>query len=323
MDAKLSPPSARRRDPRGIRPSTLVVFGLLLLAGTLIQACSDNNGNTGPVFECREQKGGAKVLAQCTGSPARVVGTVGANGLFNATVRVDPGAVDRGRRAGVQAQLTSPGGAPLQNRPVSLSSPGGKFDNPSGTTDPNGTFSTTMLVPCEVADGPQNITVIAEGKSAQVTGAFTVVTSLANDPCAGVIPTTPGPDGAPTLPSVSITSSGTASDANPPVSATFTVTRTGSTGSALAVVLVPSGSATFGLDYGLVGGNIVGTTVTIPAGASSVTFTLTPVPLDGPEGDDPSGPNPDAELAILTISPTATYTVGAPPAAQVEIIDGS
>jgi hypothetical protein len=50
-------------------------------------------------------------------------------------------------------------------------------------------------------------------------------------------------------------------------------------------------------------------------------ITLNPVSADGAEADDPSGPNADAELAILTISPTATYTVGTPGAAQVEIVD--
>ena len=53
MDVKRSPDHARRH-PWAVRPWTLVVFGLLLVVGTLIQACSDNNGTVGPTFECSE-----------------------------------------------------------------------------------------------------------------------------------------------------------------------------------------------------------------------------------------------------------------------------
>ena len=60
MDAKLSPPSVRHRRPSGVRPWTRLVLGLLLMAGTLIQACSDNNGSTGPTFACRENAVGAE-----------------------------------------------------------------------------------------------------------------------------------------------------------------------------------------------------------------------------------------------------------------------
>jgi hypothetical protein len=104
------------------------------------------------------------------------------------------------------------------------------------------------------------------------------------------------------------------------VTATYTVSRTGSTAAPLSVVLTATGSAVFGADYGLTG-SIVGTTVTIPSGSASTVITLNPVSADGAEADDPSGPNADAELAILTVSPAATYTVGTPGAAQVEIVD--
>jgi hypothetical protein len=121
------------------------------------------------------------------------------------------------------------------------------------------------------------------------------------------------------LPTVTITSAGVASEAGP-TSATFTVSRTGSTAAPLGVVLTATGSAVFGTDYGLTGA-IVGTTVTIPAGSASTVITLNPVDDPDAEADDPSGPNADAELAILSISPSGTYTVGTPGAAQVEIVD--
>jgi hypothetical protein len=295
------------RQVRGAGPLALAA---LLLIGALQQACSDNTGPVGPTFP-------AKVVGDAIGGPA---------GTINIQASVSPGIVDRGRRASVTIMLTSAGGAPLQGRQVVVSSTGGRFDQSSGTTDGDGIFRTTIYVPCEVADGPYAITVVVEGKSAVLEGAFSAATSLSNDPCAGVIPA-PAPGGGgttPTLPTVSITSSGTATEGVLPSSATFTVTRTGSTGAGLSVVLVASGSATFGLDYGLVGGSIVGTTVTIPAGSASVTFTLNPVDDALVEPDDPSGPTgpvPAAEVAILTISPASTYTVGAPTAAQVEIVD--
>lgn len=304
MDARLPHASARRR-----RPWTFAVYGLLLLAaGALIQACSDNDGPVGPTFP-------AKVVGDAIGGP---------NGTINIQATVTPGIVDRGRRAGVTIFLTSAGGAPLQGRKVSISSSAGRFDQPSGVTDVNGTFSTTMFVPCEVGVGPGSIIAVVEGKSAVLEGAFSVATATTNDPCpagsAPVPPAAPGDGGGgAALPVVTITSAGTANEAGL-VTATFTVSRTGSTASPLSVVLTATGSATFGVDYGLTG-SIVGTTVTIPAGSASTGITLNPVDDPTAEFDDPSGANADAELAILTISPAATYTVGAPASAQVEIVD--
>ena len=310
MDAKLSPPSARRPGPRSIRPSTLVVFGLLLLAGTLIQACSDNNGSTGPTFECREQKGGVKVLAQCTGSPARVVGDAvgGPNGTVNIQATVTPGVIDRGRRGGVTILLTSPNGAVLQGRKVSVSSPGGKFDTPSGTTDPNGTFSSTMLVPCEVADGAYAINVVADGKGASLPAAFNAVTATTNDPCAGIVPAPAGGGGGATLPSVSIVASdGTATESVPGDTGTFTVTRSPVSASPLVVLYAVSGSATpvagacpgaptTSQDYVTLSGS-----VSIPANQATATITVTPC-NDGV----PDGP----ETVTATIASDPAYTGG-------------
>jgi hypothetical protein len=305
MNARLSPTSARHR-----RPWTLAVCGLLLAAGALIQACSDNSGPVGPTFP-------AKVVGDAIGGPA---------GTINIQVTVSPGIVERGRRTGVTFFLTSAGGAPLQGRTISFSSTSGKFDALSGVTDVNGTFSTTLLISCDVPEGAGSITAVVEGKSAVLEGAFTVITASSNNPCPAPAPVAPvaggGGGGGVVLPVVTITSAGTANDSNPVVTATFTLSRTGSTAAALSVSLATSGSAVFGTDYGLTG-SIVGTTVTIPAGSTSTVITLNPVFGDGAEPDDPSGPNPDAELAILTVSPTATYTVGTPGSAQVEIIDGS
>jgi hypothetical protein len=280
-----------------------VVFGLLLLAGTLIQACSDNNGSTGPVFECREQKGGAKVLAQCTGKPAKVVGDAvgGPNGTLNIQATVTPGVIDRGRRGGVQILLTSANGAPIQGGTVSVSSPGGKFDSPGGTTDPNGTFSTTMLVPCEVPDGAYAINVVANGKGVSLPAAFTAVTSTSNDPCAGITPPAPGGGGGtPALPVVSIVATTPTANATSGATGTFTVSRDVSSTSPLQVFYTVAGTATpgacgVGIDYAGLPGS-----VTIPANQTSATITVTPCAADG----DP------AETVIVTISANAAYSGG-------------
>jgi hypothetical protein len=304
-----------------------VVFGLLLLAGTLIQACSDNNGSSGPTFECREQKGGVKVLTQCTGSPARVVGDAvgGPNGTLNIQAIVTPGAIDRGRRGGVAIHLTSANGAPIQGGTVSVSSPGGKFDSSGGTTDGNGTFSTTMLVPCEVADGAYAINVVANGKGVSLPAAFSAVTSTSNDPCAGIsgtpAPGTGGGGGTTTLPTISITSSGIANESGP-VSATFTVSQSGGSGS-VTVSLGISGTATIGADYNLTGSGVLvvnSTTLNVTLSGSSATVTVSPL-ADGAEVDDPLGPATNAERVVLTINASTSYNVGSPNVAAVEICD--
>ena len=196
MDAKLSPYSPTRRRPRAIRPWTLVVLALILVAGTLIQACTDNNGTTGPTFACNESPrgggaGGVRALAACpqTGGPVPVVGNVGAG--LNAVVQVNPGAIDIGRRASVIVIVTSganastgtQAGAGIPGRTVRLAATGGSLDATSGTTDANGVFATTMIVPCGSTPGTGSVTAIVDGV-ASTGGAFTSKTATANDPCA-------------------------------------------------------------------------------------------------------------------------------------------
>jgi hypothetical protein len=195
MDAKLSPHSPRRGRPWAIRPWTLVVLALLLAAGTLIQACSDNNGTTGPTFSCNESQtgsGSARTLAACTTGtqgPVPVVGNVGAG--LKVAVQVNPGTIDIGRRASVIVIVTSGGnssvatqaGAGIPGRTVRLAATGGSLDATSGTTDENGVFATTMVVPCGTTAGGGSVTAIVDGV-ASTPGAFTSVTAVSNDPCA-------------------------------------------------------------------------------------------------------------------------------------------
>jgi len=87
----------------------------------------------------------------------------------------------------------------------------------------------------------------------------------------------------------------------------FTFTRVGSTTSALAVHFAVTGTATPGSDY-----NGIGTTITIPAGAASVTATITPIDDLLIEGN---------ETVIVTLASDATYTIGGANTATVTITD--
>jgi hypothetical protein len=170
-----------------------MAFGLLLLTGALIQACSDNNGSTGPTFACREsasgqsqtRSGSARLAQGCQASPAPVIGD-GAGPLETLVqVTVSPGTIDQGRRASVTVVATSTGGFRLTGqRDVILSTSLGSLDATSGTMV-DGVFRTTLFIPCETAVGAGNVTAIVNGASSAATsGAFTVVTSIDNDPCA-------------------------------------------------------------------------------------------------------------------------------------------
>jgi hypothetical protein len=111
----------------------------------------------------------------------------------------------------------------------------------------------------------------------------------------------------PTLPTVTVS----ASDANASEPGTdtgaFTLARTGSTTSALAVNFTFSGTAVNGIDY-----NALGTSVTMPAGAASVTVTVTPKDDTTVEG---------SETVILTLAANAAYTVGSANSATITIAD--
>jgi K319L-like, PKD domain/PKD domain/Calx-beta domain len=90
----------------------------------------------------------------------------------------------------------------------------------------------------------------------------------------------------------------------------FTLSRTGDTGAALLVILARGGTATNASDYASLGGPSF--TVTIPAGESAVTLTLTPLADNLVEGD---------ETVVLTVSPSLDYVVGLPAAATATITD--
>ena len=92
-----------------------------------------------------------------------------------------------------------------------------------------------------------------------------------------------------------------------PRNGVFTVSRAGPTVVDLTVQYTLGGTASHGNDY-----QAIPASTTIPAGQSSATVTITPIPDALAEGD---------ETVILTISPNSSYLVGNPGSATVTIAD--
>ena len=107
------------------------------------------------------------------------------------------------------------------------------------------------------------------------------------------------------LPVVTIVATDPSAAERPSDPGTFTITRTGPTTASLWVSLSPHGTAQGGVDY-----VSLGTGVTIPAGASSVTLTVTPLADAETEGQ---------ETVDLYLIPNPGLTVGTPGSARVFI----
>src|SRR5206468_2736303 len=102
-------------------------------------------------------------------------------------VTINPGTIDRGRRASVLVLVTSPNGFPLAGRRVQLTSTVGRLDATTGVTDANGLFSTTIFIPCTVPDGAAlTITAIVDGQVSAQAGVVSIVTNTSNDACEGI-----------------------------------------------------------------------------------------------------------------------------------------
>jgi len=145
-----------------------------------------------------------------------------------------------------------------------------------------------------------------------VEGSETVVLTLSSDaaydigsPSSATV-TIADNDQPPPPPTVTVTASD-ANAAEPGNTGAFTITRTGSTSSALTVNYAVNGSASSGADY-----QSLGSSVTIPAGSSSATRTVTPIDDSTVEG---------SETVVLNLSANSAYTVGSPNSATVTIGD--
>ncbi len=87
----------------------------------------------------------------------------------------------------------------------------------------------------------------------------------------------------------------------------FTLSRSGSTGAALAVSVTWGGTATNGADY-----TLKPTTLTFPAGAASVAVSVVPANDALVEG---------TETVVLTVAAGASYQVGSPASATLTLLD--
>src|SRR4029453_9395871 len=110
------------------------------------------------------------------------------------------------------------------------------------------------------------------------------------------------------LPVVTVTATDSNAAEQDAKTGSFSVKRSGATGSALTVNCTISGTAAIGMDYTI----SQSCPVTIPVGSPSVTVTITPVDDTTVEG---------AESVILTVTASAGYTVGSPSAATITIAD--
>jgi 2-C-methyl-D-erythritol 4-phosphate cytidylyltransferase len=163
-------------------------------------------------------------------------------------------------------------------------------------TIPAGTASATITVTAvndTLVEGDETV-VVTLGASA----AYTV-----GSPSSGTV-TIVSDDGLATTISI-VATTATAMEAGPGAGV-FTVTRSGSTAGVLSVLFSVSGTATPGGDY-----VNLPASVAIPAGAASATITVTPVNDTLVEGN---------ETVVVTLSPSAAYTVGSPGSATVTIV---
>ncbi|MEY2878696.1 MAG: hypothetical protein RLZZ15_1076, partial [Verrucomicrobiota bacterium] len=110
-----------------------------------------------------------------------------------------------------------------------------------------------------------------------------------------------------TAPVVTIAATKTDADESGNKNGEFVITRTGDTLIPLTVSYGTGGNAINGYDYVLLPG-----TVTIPAGASSVTLPLLPIPDITTD---------DGDTAIITLAPAPHYTLGASTSGTVTIKD--
>src|SRR2546423_315208 len=111
----------------------------------------------------------------------------------------------------------------------------------------------------------------------------------------------------PPLPTVTVVANDANASEQGPNTGSFTVSRAANTSTALTVNYTLSGTAQNGSDY-----QQLGTSVTIAAGASSATVTVTPIDDSQVEGN---------ETVVLTLAANSAYTVGSPNSATVTISD--
>ena len=148
-----------------------------------------------------------------------------------------------------------------------------------------------------VADGAHTFTAVATDTKGNQTTATPVTIIVSN-----TVSTL-------SLPSVSVTATTTNASRVGLVNGAFTITRTGGTSAALTVNYSLSGSAVTGTAYGALGGS-----ATIPAGATSTTLVIAPLP---------STTFVAPETATLTLGANSAYALNSPDTATITIAGNS
>ncbi len=110
---------------------------------------------------------------------------------------------------------------------------------------------------------------------------------------------------APVLPTVAVSATKPEASRVGPTNGQVTITRSGSTSSALTISWSLAGTASNGVDYGLLGSSL-----TIPAGAASATLSVTPEPSTSLVG---------SKTVVLSLRSDPAYALGATHAATVTI----
>jgi hypothetical protein len=178
----------------------------------------------------------------------------------------------------------------------------------AGSSDPDGdplSFSWSLTTrPAGSAATLSNTASVSPSFVADLPGTY-LAQLIVNDGSADSAPDTVTITARQPLVSV-VATDATASEA-PVDSGLFTLSRLGPSSNDLVLFFTMSGTATEGADYGALPGS-----VTIPAGSSSATVSLTPI-------DDALFEGP--ETAILMLTPDPSYTVGALDQATVTITD--
>jgi hypothetical protein len=167
-----------------------------------------------------------------------------------------------------------------------------------GAEDTSAPYS-VMLDTTTIADGSHTLSAVARDAAGNQASAAPTTILVSNSSSTAT-------------PTVSITSTDATATEGPTDTASFTLTRTGSTANDLAVTLSAGGTATKWDDYRRpVQGDMPDTWI-IPAGASSVTITVMAVDDTTVEG---------TETGTLTIQSSPNYTVGTPNSVTLTILD--
>lgn len=138
MDVTSSDRVTSRGRHRGPGPWILAAIGAFFAVGALLQACGSNNDPSGP------SRNGQNVPTS---------GFSNTSADIRIRVSANPASTEAGRRVEITVQVTNTNGQPLSGKGVLVNTSTntaafGTVDAPTGTTDANGIYRTSMIVRC-------------------------------------------------------------------------------------------------------------------------------------------------------------------------------